>query len=677
MKNRGSNRVKTVVLIILSIAVLPVAGISEQIDSSANSAIVVSATPFARAMTKTPGSIGVLVEDDIKSSAGVSITDMMEQVPGVNAVSDSAWGSDVSIRGLGRNSVVMLIDGVRVNTATDIGARFGLVGPSEIERVEVLKGPISSLYGSGSVGGVVNVFTKGTGITGLSEWEGRFSARYIDNSDGWSSSGAASYSTPQGYCYVSQGYRNHSSYEDGDGNKINNSQFEDYRAKTCFGRKLGDDWSTDINLQYFEGKAIGIPGSGVAPLPPAADVTYPQTTRSMASMVNHYEPSAGAWKQVDWSLYWQFIERRVRIDNFPSASPLKLVNTGADHETYGSKLYGILEQKDHTLVVGADAWQRAITMSARERTAKTGAVTEDQPLPEPDYFSAGLFFEEDWFMREDLVLDAGARVDQIHVENKANTNWEKRDENDESWNIHVGAAWEVTPGLDMKLVFASGYRAASLEERYQYLQLGGGVTKWGDPALGSERSRFIEYSIQWGGQNLFLNLAVFYNRLNDLIGEQVVDDSTIVNANVDKAEIYGGEAEARWDAGHGLELYGGGAKTRGRDLNSREYLPYVAPLDVFAGIRKYFDAERIMTAIECVYVAEQDEVPMDVDVAPDWFRMDVVIDWDMAFGETAQRVMLRVNNVLNETYRDYLATSRGAYFNEPGRSVSFGYSIAF
>nr|NJM04941.1 Plug domain-containing protein [Desulfobacula sp.] len=67
--------------------------------------------------------------------------------------SDSPWGSDINIRGLGRNNVLFLIDGCRVNTATDINARFGLVNPQDIERVEVIKGPVSALYGWGRHGG--------------------------------------------------------------------------------------------------------------------------------------------------------------------------------------------------------------------------------------------------------------------------------------------------------------------------------------------------------------------------------------------------------------------------------------------------------------------------------------------------------------------------------------------
>ena len=102
---------------------------------------------------------------DIAERQAVAIPDLMNEVPGAARNADGPWASDVIIRGLGRESVVFLIDGARVNTATDLGGRFGLIDPMEVERIEILKGPVSSLYGSGSIGGVVSVVTRGGRFT--------------------------------------------------------------------------------------------------------------------------------------------------------------------------------------------------------------------------------------------------------------------------------------------------------------------------------------------------------------------------------------------------------------------------------------------------------------------------------------------------------------------------------
>jgi len=122
--------------------------------------VLVTARGIPSPASKTPGSVGVVTAEDIRESGPVSVADALARIPGVTKTGDSAWGADVSIRGLGRDQVVVLIDGVRVNTTTDINGRLGVVNQNDIERIEVLKGPISALYGSGSIGGVVNIITK-------------------------------------------------------------------------------------------------------------------------------------------------------------------------------------------------------------------------------------------------------------------------------------------------------------------------------------------------------------------------------------------------------------------------------------------------------------------------------------------------------------------------------------
>lgn len=128
--------------------------------SSALDEVLVTARGIAAPASKTPGGVGVVMSADIRETGPASIAEAMARIPGVSKSGDSPWSSDVNIRGLGRDSVVVLIDGVRMNMTTDINGRLGVVNQNDIERIEVLKGPVSALYGSGSTGGVVNIITK-------------------------------------------------------------------------------------------------------------------------------------------------------------------------------------------------------------------------------------------------------------------------------------------------------------------------------------------------------------------------------------------------------------------------------------------------------------------------------------------------------------------------------------
>jgi len=121
--------------------------------------MVVTARGRESLISQTPGGVGIVDQEEISAMNPVSITNAATRIPGVDKSSDSLWGSAINIRGLGRNSVVFLVDGCRVNTATDINAQFGTVNPLDIQQIEVLKGPITALHGSGSMGGVAVSYT--------------------------------------------------------------------------------------------------------------------------------------------------------------------------------------------------------------------------------------------------------------------------------------------------------------------------------------------------------------------------------------------------------------------------------------------------------------------------------------------------------------------------------------
>lgn len=155
--------------------------------------VLVTARGRSSNLSATPGGTGLIVTEQIAAEQPLSLTNITARLPGVTKASDSAWGSAVNIRGLSRNRVLFLVDGARVNTATDINAQFGTVNPSDIQRIEVLKGPVSSLYGSGSVGGVVNVLTKGGSFDEDARWHGELSNSYQTGPSGPNTYGNLAY----------------------------------------------------------------------------------------------------------------------------------------------------------------------------------------------------------------------------------------------------------------------------------------------------------------------------------------------------------------------------------------------------------------------------------------------------------------------------------------------------
>lgn len=128
--------------------------------------IVVTASGVQQRIKDAPASISVLTQEDIKKGNYESVADAVRSVEGVSLVGDNPNTSDIVIRGLPGEYTLILIDGQRQNTRETMnrgtsGIQSNLLPPlSAIERIEVIRGPMSSLYGSEAMGGVINIITK-------------------------------------------------------------------------------------------------------------------------------------------------------------------------------------------------------------------------------------------------------------------------------------------------------------------------------------------------------------------------------------------------------------------------------------------------------------------------------------------------------------------------------------
>ncbi|SHJ82490.1 TonB-dependent receptor domain-containing protein [Halomonas caseinilytica] len=142
--------------------------------------VVVTASGYEQVLSDAPASISVISGEELNKQSYSDITDAMDNIPGVY-VTGGGGSKDISIRGMDSSYTLYLVDGRpisdgrSVNTnGTDGGKQIGLPPISMIDRVEVIRGPMSSLYGSSAMGGVINIITKKT----TDEWSGSVTTEY-------------------------------------------------------------------------------------------------------------------------------------------------------------------------------------------------------------------------------------------------------------------------------------------------------------------------------------------------------------------------------------------------------------------------------------------------------------------------------------------------------------------
>ncbi|HSC62034.1 MAG TPA: TonB-dependent receptor plug domain-containing protein, partial [Caldimonas sp.] len=157
-------------------------------DDNALAPVVVTATREPQAIGRSTADIVVIDSEAIRNSRADSLEDLLRRHAGVQLARNGGPGqnSGFFIRGSSTNSTVVLVDGIRVGSATLGQAEFEAFSLAQIERIEVLRGPASSLYGADAVGGVVQIFTRrgegaprwsaGTEVGGYRSWRGNLDA---------------------------------------------------------------------------------------------------------------------------------------------------------------------------------------------------------------------------------------------------------------------------------------------------------------------------------------------------------------------------------------------------------------------------------------------------------------------------------------------------------------------
>lgn len=637
--------------------------------------ILVTARGVPAPASQTPGGIGVVTEEDIRENGPVSVADALARIPGVTKTGDSPWGADINIRGLGRDQVVVLIDGVRVNTTTDINGRLGVVNQNDVERVEVLKGPISALYGSGSIGGVVNIITKKGRFTSKPQWHGEGSLTGSTNPLGPDAYANLSYSDKDFWLMASGGWREGASYFDGRGVKTKNTQFEDWQGKLAGAWKWANEHSTMLQYQSMDGDQIGVPGGNSKGLPTNADVTLRENDRRFVQLVHTWTPSGLALTESQLDLSWQLLTRYPRLDNYTSGTVAWQQPSGV-HETLTGRWKNVFALGDHTLVAGAEAsnWDmrsRATSMST------AGALTYAMPVPDSSQLTAGVFAEDDWRLAPGWTLNLGARGDFVHITNGGGTpvSGSGGEKNDANWGAHAGLTWAFSDPWSASVLAATSYRTPNILELYKRIALGGGAFELGDPNLKAEESRFLELSLKRTGQSLRLTSAVFANFVENFITKEATGGGNFKMANIGSAMLLGAEQSVEWDFASGWMAYGSAAYTYGRDETHAAWLPFVAPLSGLVGVKQTIGAW--WWAVESQWAASQNNTPGGVEASDAWATLNARVGYRTEAAGLRHEFTLGVNNLLNASYTNYLTTARGNTYREPGTNAYMNYHVSF
>jgi vitamin B12 transporter len=151
-----------IVIVPLVAAALVAAGEGQEEKENKLDPVIVTATKIETPQERLGAAVTVITEEDFQTYRWETVGDALRHVPGVDIQRSGSLGKTTSIRirGAGPEQVQVLVDGVRVKRPTAGDAELADIAVDQIERIEIVRGPQSTIYGADAIGGVVNIITK-------------------------------------------------------------------------------------------------------------------------------------------------------------------------------------------------------------------------------------------------------------------------------------------------------------------------------------------------------------------------------------------------------------------------------------------------------------------------------------------------------------------------------------
>ncbi|HCR3993720.1 TPA: TonB-dependent receptor [Morganella morganii] len=509
--------------------------------------IVVTASGFAQEMRDAPASITVITKEQLQNKPAANLIDMVKDVEGVSVIGGSLK-PDISIRGLSGDYTLIMVDGRRQNSRESRpngsgGYEAGFIPPVEaIERIEVIRGPMSSLYGSDAMGGVINIITKAV----ADEWHGSMGmGGIIQESKDYGNSANTDFYVSGPLIkdklglqvYGGLNYRREDHLQEGTPRKDD----KNITAKLAFTPVEGQKFLAEVGRSTQEHTST--PGKSIAETTTRGGIVQKNNKSEVHNNRNHWALTwKGDWDEInsEVSVYQENTIRKTNTGKWNKVSEdwvmayearqPEVTNTVVD-----GKVTAFLPS--NVLTVGGQYQYAKLKDDSVIKNKQT--VTEKMTAEQK-----ALFVEDEFSVTDDLTLTGGLRMDDHEFYGK-------------HWNPRAYAVYKLTDEITIKGGVAKAFRAPTLRElspNFGTSTQGGAAIMYGNRDLKPETSVTEELGIAYDHESGFSASATLFNTefKNKLTSYQVAgqtDPLTGLNMfiydNVGKANIRGVEMASR------------------------------------------------------------------------------------------------------------------------------------
>jgi len=595
-----------------------------------------------------------------------NIAQAVEKVPGVTMIGKGGYSMAPAIRGLAGHRLLLLVDGIRITSERRIGASGSLISLSDIDHLEINRGPYSVFYGSGAVGGVINIITRSPAP--YSPLKGRFQFGYNTvNNEKAGSFNLSGSSGKYGFLLMTNG-KKADDYSSPSG-KIEQSHYSDYDLMFKMNRQ-GTNSLFYLTLFTYRGVDIGKP-SPTSKLKPR---WYPEERNTLLSF-GYTLKNKISLDSLNASFYLLLPSLETKKENLSESLAVEKRNLAKIKGTnFGFKLRANKKlTSTHTLNIGFDYFgRRGVNDSNTEwkfdQEGHLTALTKETSLSEAARDNLGFYIDDKIKVSKSLTLNVGGRFDYIKTSNLSNAPHNLA-RSDQSLTGYVGSLFQLTPQLSFLVNAGRSFRFPTISELF-YTGLTGRGTVFGNPDLKPEDGFNLDFGFRYLHQKFYASIYGFSNSISNMIQKyKGQEEEEYFYRNIAKGRINGLEGEFYWPLAKGWELFVNFHHIKGREKDSDQPLNYIPPSRLtlwtkFSPGKLWIEPRLTLTA------AKKDPGPLEMKING-YTLLNLIIGYKINEKAT---ILAIGRNLLNRTYR-LSADEKGV--DAPGRGLVFKIIYSF
>lgn len=661
----------------------------------------------ATGMVQSEQSLSITTANNefFSQSADLTLMQALQRIPGISSMDIGSTVSKPAIRGLGFNRLVVAQNNIK-QQGQQWGADHGLeIDFYGVERVEIVKGPASLLFGSDAIGGAINIRPPVVPQENSTTVEVQNTAR--SNNDLLGGSAMAAINRDGRFLRLRVSYQDYADYRVPADSFTYNTwimPIENRRLKNTSGNDLGlsfisgirKSWGiTSLSVSNFNQKVGFFPASHGIPNPAALqDPGNPRQTEYPQQVVNHFKVSSNTnilmgMNRLELDFGFQQNHRQeLNPPHVHGLGPLPEGFVELDLLLHTFTAQGRLHRKQsdrHTIILGASA-----SLQDNKRDGYNFL------LPDFRYGEAGLFMVSRWRIKNNLFFNAGIRGDMAGMEVQQYLEPIWRDtETIDSWverapGIHrnyvnaafsSGLSWNMTREINIKTNIGSSFRnPTAIELAANGIHHGSFRHEMGDTTLNPERAWQFDVGFTYSRKEFYLHLSPFLNYFPNFL---FLNPSGSFSRLPGAGQIYkfeqaealhmGGEVYVDWHITHALHTSLGGEFIWAQNLENNYPLPFTPPASVLGEMSyKWHEPFQYMNLFKVLlssrFVNTQDRVARNEPATAKYILFNTGIVTQIAMGDAVFDISFMVNNLFDQLYKNHLSFYRILELPEPGRN---------